>query len=59
MDHAEPTQPPVEKAPPMTPPPAHPKDSGGARFGHRTPRFGQAPETCLTYLSGYALSTSP
>lgn len=32
MDHAEPTQPPVEKAPPMTPPPAHPKDSGGARF---------------------------
>jgi len=31
----------------------------GARFGHRTPRFGQAPETCLTYLSGYALSTSP
>lgn len=36
MDHAEPTQPPVGKTSPMTPPPAHPKDSGGARFPHST-----------------------
>ena len=45
----------MEKAPPMTPPPAHPKDSGDARVNSESRRDGRA----LDYVGYYNPMTKP